>query len=140
MKYQYPQILNPPEFGISLLDRTRSFNLFVHTMQMALDRLQIVSSAQNLCVCCVCIVQNFYTPSPKLLQLALDGLEDRLAAFKAVIPPMPITAAVLATIEPHGSHPGAQYRLAGDRFVTLFVVLYVALSYPNLSQNRIVAR
>ena len=48
-------------------------------------------------------------------KLAADKLEADLGSFEPQIPSMPETAAVLASIPKHGSHPGAQYRLAGDR-------------------------
>ena len=46
---------------------------------------------------------------------AADKIEADLEAFQPQVPSMPDTAAVLASIPAHGSHPGAQYRLAGDR-------------------------
>ena len=42
-------------------------------------------------------------------------LEANLAGFKPSVPSMPRTAAVLGSIPASSSHPGAQYRLAGDR-------------------------
>lgn len=46
---------------------------------------------------------------------AADKIIADLEAFEPQVPSMPTTAAVLASIPAHGSHPGAQYRLAGDR-------------------------
>ena len=42
-------------------------------------------------------------------------LEASLAGFKPSMPSMPRTAALLGSIPASSSHPGAQYRLAGDR-------------------------
>lgn len=56
-----------------------------------------------------------------LLQSAAVGerdpssLEEGLAAFHPKAPAMPETSAVLACIPASESHPGAIYRLAGDR-------------------------
>lgn len=55
-----------------------------------------------------------------LLTAAANGgnsqdLEAQLASFAPTVPQMPPTAAVLATIPASASHPGAIYRLAGDR-------------------------
>lgn len=46
------------------------------------------------------------------LDNALQSFMEQLA-----IPKMPKTSAVLAEIPASGDHPGAQYRLAGDRCV-----------------------
>ena len=46
---------------------------------------------------------------------AADEVEAELKAFEPQVPAMPETAAVLASVPAHSSHPGAQYRLAGDR-------------------------
>ena len=46
------------------------------------------------------------------LDRALQSFMTQLA-----VPKMPKTAAVLAEIPASGDHPGAQYRLAGDRLV-----------------------
>lgn len=42
-------------------------------------------------------------------------MEAVLAGFQPSVPQMPQTAAVLASIPASGGHPGAHYRLAGDR-------------------------
>ena len=62
-------------------------------------------------------------------------LDSALQSFmkQLAIPKMPRTAAVLAEIPASGDHPGAQYRLAGDRFVhaaSLCCRTQVALHYP----------
>lgn len=43
------------------------------------------------------------------------GLEASLAGYKPEVQEMPTTSAVLATIPASDTHPGALYRLAGDR-------------------------
>jgi urea carboxylase len=42
-----------------------------------------------------------------------------LESFQPEVPACPATTAVLATLDPSDSHPGAQLRLAGDRYVFL---------------------
>lgn len=42
-----------------------------------------------------------------------------LAALAVPVPEMPPTRPLLKRIEPHGSHPGVEYRLAGDRYVQI---------------------
>lgn len=44
-----------------------------------------------------------------------DELETLLSEYHIQAPSMPKTTALLASIPAEGSHPGAQYRLAGDR-------------------------
>ncbi len=39
-----------------------------------------------------------------------------LAAYSPAVPAMPPTEAVLRTLPAHGDFPGAQFRLAGDRW------------------------
>ena len=48
------------------------------------------------------------------LEHELETLTSKLA-----VPEMPETCAVLSRIQPSESHPGAIYRLAGDRFYSL---------------------
>ena len=56
-----------------------------------------------------------------LLQSAADGsgspdsLASDLEAFRPSVPEMPPTSALLQSIPASATHPGAQYRLAGDR-------------------------
>ncbi len=59
--------------------------------------------------------------------VAADKLEAELKAFEPRVPEMPKTAAVLASIPAHKSHPGAQYRLAGDRYYIPFYITHCDL-------------
>ena len=44
-----------------------------------------------------------------------DSLAADLEAFQPSVPEMPPTSALLQSIPASATHPGAQYRLAGDR-------------------------
>ncbi len=55
-----------------------------------------------------------------------DTLATALVAYTPNIPKMPNTSAILATIPKSDKHPGAIYRLAGDRWAH---VIHVACRY-----------